>query len=632
MASDSQTAFAITSEKPLESKVNEEAKLMEKEIVLSETADVVEDKPVSHPNLIVIEEKVDQTPAAEQEKESPAVVEHIAAVVKTEESTEKGKEEYGEKVDEQAELKEPTLLKEGVEEINLAPVDEEKVEEKGKDENGEKKVDEQVEVKEPILVKEVVEEEKAEEKKTENAVEEDNKDKEEIKVVDVSESADEAGVKQVEPVVVQTVRDVAAETVEDKTKDVEVEPNPEVSQKIDTQLEKAKDLGLEVEVVKTEEAPETTEETKVELEEKLADVILESGSAPCQDSDTVPKKETEKDVSSYVDVIEKAITEENHVVDEPSKEEKPSESDSAFCPDKVVSTNTEKETEGGVSSPAEVIEKAIPDEKHVVEEPSKEEKENVNGKSEEILKETVTETKGKESSESKQEEPITDVSPHVDVIEKAIAEEKHLVDEPSDDENPSKSDSALCPENVLPTHQVSDTSSEKEIEADFSSPADVTEKAISEKKHVTEEPSKGEKENVSEAKDVVTNLPTEDENIKKDSETSETPAADGKSEETPKETDKETKEKESSESKQEEPITEKVAEVLETQPVVEESNDEPKQEPEVTTKEVPVKQKNSNSIMSKVKQSLVKAKKAIIGKSPSSKTMITEEAKGETKA
>lgn len=64
--------------------MNEETKLMEKEIVLQETEDVVKDKPVSDLNLKVIkEEKSDQTPAGEPEKESPAVV-------KAEETSKKG--------------------------------------------------------------------------------------------------------------------------------------------------------------------------------------------------------------------------------------------------------------------------------------------------------------------------------------------------------------------------------------------------------------------------------------------------------------------------------------------------------------------------------------------------------------
>lgn len=54
--------------------------------------------------------------------------------------------------------------------------------------------------------------------------------------------------------------------------------------------------------------------------------------------------------------------------------------------------------------------------------------------------------------------------------------------------------------------------------------------------------------------------------------------------------------------------TEKAKEVVETSPVVE----EPKEKQlEVTAKEVTEKQNNSNSIMSKVKKSLVKAKKSI---------------------
>uniref|UniRef100_A0A1J3G395 Uncharacterized protein n=1 Tax=Noccaea caerulescens TaxID=107243 RepID=A0A1J3G395_NOCCA len=576
MASDSQTATAVTSEKPSENKLNEEAKLMEKEIVLPETADVVKDKPVSDSNLTVTKE--DQNPAGEPEKESPVVVEEVAAVVKAEESTEKGKDENGEKVAEQVELKEPTLVKESVEEVSVAPVDEEKgengekqvaeqvelkepilvkevaeevnaspvdeekAEERREDENGEKKVaEQQVELKEPILLKEVnveevhveaVDTEKAEEKQTvESVVEEDNKE-----LVEVSESTGEAGGKHVEPVDVQSVRDVSAETAEVNIRDVEVlevEPKPEDSQKVETQPEKAKEVAPEVEIVKAEEAPETTEEAKVEG--KLEDKIVE--------------------------------TEDSGIN---LKEEKTS----ASCPEEISPTNKDLDTA-----------------------PKKEAEE--------------------------------DASSHADVIEKAMTEEKNVVDEPSKDEKASESVSTLSPEKSVPTKEDSDTSTKQETGGNISSPAvDVIEKAITEEKHVVEETSKDEKENASEARDVVTKLPTEDDNIKKDTET---PAAvDVKSEETLKETDTESTEKETSENKQEESVTEKVAEVVETAPVVEESN-EPKQQPEVTTKEVPVKPKNSNSIMSKVKQSLVKAKKAIIGKSPSSKTMSTEDAKGEIK-
>ncbi|KAJ4898461.1 neurofilament protein-related [Raphanus sativus] len=454
MASDSQTATATTSEKPLENKGNEEANSMEKKIVLEETVDVVKDKP----DLTVAEEeKSVQTPAGEPEKEIPADVEKAAAIVKAEESMDKEKDENGEeKVAEQGEFKEPTLVKEGVAEVNV----------QAEDENGEEKVAEQVGLKEPTLVKESVEEvkienvgvEKAEEKRAvESVVEEEPKGKEEEKMVDVSESTDEAGSKQVEPVDVQHPREVSAETVD-------------------------------VEVLEVEPKPDTSESGSALCPEEIVPIN--------QDSDTAPKKETEEDASSLSDVIEKAITEENHVVDEPSKDEKASESVSA-----------------------------------------------------------------------------------------------------------------LCPERVVPSNQDSDTSLEKEAEGDVSCPPDVIEKAKTEEKDVVEEPSKDEKEKVSEeAKDVVTKLATEDENIKKENDTESTEV-----------------------NKQEESITEKIAEVVEAETVAKES-DEPKQEPEITTEEVSVKQKHSNSIMSKVKQSLVRAKKAIIGKSPSSKTITTEETKEEVKA
>ncbi|CAH8361607.1 unnamed protein product [Eruca vesicaria subsp. sativa] len=514
MASDSQTATATTSEKPMENKVNEEASLMEKKIVLVETVDVVKDKPVSDSNLTVDkEEEIDQTPAGEPEKELPAEVDEAAAVVKADESTD------NEKVAEQVELKEPTLVKESVAEVIVQAVDEEKPEGKGKDENDEEKVAEEVELKEPTLVKESVDEvvvaEKAEEKlAVESVAEEDNKDKLEEKMVDVSESTDEVGGKQVEPVDVPLSGEVSAETVDVEV--LEVVAKPETSEEVEAQPEKAKELAPEVEVVKT---PETTEQAKVELEGKLDDSIVET-----------------KDSSIN------------------SKDEQTSESGSALCPKETVPISQDSDT-------------------------------------------------------SPKKEPEGDTCSLPDVTEKTITEENHFVNEPSKDEKASESVSATCPERVVATNHVSDTNPEKEAQGNVSSPSDVIEKAITEEKQVVEEPSK---EKVSEeAKDVVTNLATEDENITKDTET---PTAEGKSQETLKETDTKS-------------ITEKVAEVVETATVAKEI-DEEKQEPEVTTKEV----KHSRSIMSKVKQSLVKAKKAIIGKSPSSKTISTEETKEEIKA
>ncbi|XP_010464145.1 PREDICTED: altered inheritance of mitochondria protein 21-like isoform X1 [Camelina sativa] len=647
---------------PLENKVNEEAKLMEKEIGSSDSANVVNDKPALDSNIEVNkEETIDQIPAGEPEKESPAVVVEVEAVVKAEESTESEKHANGERGAEEVELKEPTLVKEGVAEVNVD----------------------------------------AEKPTVENVVEVNNKD--ETKIVDVPDSADEAGGKLVEPVDVQSVRDVSAETAEEKIKDVEaleVEPKPEASEKVETQPEKVKELAPDVEVVKAEETPETTEQAKVELEGKLEDInvvatdsginskderISESDSALCpeeivstnQESATDPKKDIEGDASSPADVIEKAVTEEKHVVDEPSKDEKMSESGAALCPEEIVlatkqesDTVPKNETEGDASSPIVVIEKAITEEKHVVDEntseagaalcpekvvPSNQEsdtvpKEEIDGGASspaDIIEKAITEEKHAVDEPSKdatasgsalvpekvvpsnevsdtnsKEETEGDASAPTDVIEKAITEEKHVVDEPSKDENPSESGSALFPETVVPTNQDSDTTPKKETEGDVSYPADVIENAITEEKHVVEEPSKDEQETVSEAKDVVTKLATEGENIKKDTESL---AAVIKSEETLKETDTESGEKETAATKQEE-----VAEVVETAPVVKES-DEPKQQTEVTAKEVPVKQKHSNSIISKVKQSLVKAKKAIIGKSPSSKTITTEEAKEEIK-
>ncbi|KAG5405446.1 hypothetical protein IGI04_011565 [Brassica rapa subsp. trilocularis] len=337
MASDSQTATATMSEKPLETKVNDEAKLMEKEIVLSETVDVVKDKPVSDSNLTIEEEKTVQTPAGVPEKEIPADVEEAAEVVKADESNDKGKDENGEEeVAEQVGLEEPTLVKEVVAVVNVQADDVEKAEEgKGKDENGEEKVAEQMELKEPTLVKESVDGEKAEEKQAKN----------------------EAGGKQVEPIDVQLVKEVSVETVDVEV--LEVEPKPETSEKAEAQPEKAKELAPEVEVVKT---PETTEEAKVELEDSIVvetkdsginskdEHTSESGTALLpeetvpinQDLDTASKKETEGDASSPPDVTEKTTTEEKQVVEEPSKDEKEKVSEEAKATE---DENIKKDTE-----------------------------------------------------------------------------------------------------------------------------------------------------------------------------------------------------------------------------------------------------------------------------------------------
>lgn len=231
-----------------------------------------------------------------------------------------------------------------------------------------------------------------------------------------------------------------------------------------------------------------------------------------------------------------------------------------------------------------------------------------------------------ETSEKAEAQPekAKELAPEVEVVktpetteEAKVELEDSIVVETKDsginskDEHTSESGTALLPEETVPINQDLDTAPIKETEGDASSPPDVTEKTTTEEKQVVEEPSKDEKEKVSEEAKA-----TEDENIKKDTET---PAADVESVETLKETEG---------TKQEESVTEKVAEVVETATVAKES-DEPKPQPEVTTKEEVVKPKHTNSIMSKVKQSLVKAKKAIIGKSPSSKTISTEETKEE---
>ncbi|KAI3946899.1 hypothetical protein MKW98_003462 [Papaver atlanticum] len=61
-------------------------------------------------------------------------------------------------------------------------------------------------------------------------------------------------------------------------------------------------------------------------------------------------------------------------------------------------------------------------------------------------------------------------------------------------------------------------------------------------------------------------------------------------------------------------------------PILESSKDVtvPKAEEDLPKQDTPPKAKHSNNIMSKVKQSIVKVKKAIIGKSPSSKTILVD--------
>ncbi|KAG2316112.1 hypothetical protein Bca52824_019234 [Brassica carinata] len=212
-----------------------------------------------------------------------------------------------------------------------------------------------------------------------------------------------------------------------------------------------------------------------------------------------------------------------------------------------------------------------------------------------LVKEVSVETVDVEA----QPEKAKELAPEVEVVktpettEEAKVELKDtIVVETKDsginskDEETYESGTALLPEETVPINQDLDTASKRKLKETL--PPDVTEKTTTEEKQVVEEPSKDEKENV-------------------------------ESVETLKETEG---------TKQEESVTEKVAEVVETATVAKES-DEPKPQPEVTTKEEVVKPKHSNSIMSKVKQSLVKAKKAIIGKSPSSKTISTEETKEE---
>eukprot|EP00268_Persea_americana_P066774 TRINITY_DN912_c0_g1_i2.p1 TRINITY_DN912_c0_g1~~TRINITY_DN912_c0_g1_i2.p1 ORF type:complete len:276 (-),score=117.01 TRINITY_DN912_c0_g1_i2:411-1196(-) len=64
-------------------------------------------------------------------------------------------------------------------------------------------------------------------------------------------------------------------------------------------------------------------------------------------------------------------------------------------------------------------------------------------------------------------------------------------------------------------------------------------------------------------------------------------------------------------------------------PVEPTKDSDPKVDRDIAKQEVPAKQKHSNNLISKVKHSIGKVKKAIIGKSPSSKTL-SSETKGDT--
>ncbi|KAH0881467.1 hypothetical protein HID58_068861 [Brassica napus] len=536
MASDSQTATATTSEKPVENEVNEEAKLMEKEIVLEETTDVVKDKPVSDSSLTVTkEESISQTPAAD--------VKEVAAVVNEEESTQKGADENGEKkVAEQVEVKEPILVKEGVEEVKVEAGDAEK----GKDENGEEKIAEEVELKEPTLVKESVEEVKVEAGDAEKGKDENGEEK----------IAEEVELK--EPTLVK-------ESVEE----VKVEAGDAEKGKDENGEEK---IAGEVEVKEPALVKESVEEVKVEA----------------GDAEKGKDEDGEEKVAEEVELKEPILVKEG--VDEEVKlealdAEKAEEKGTVECVAEEGNKDKEESKVVDVSESAGV--KQVDDVQLVRKVPE----ETVEDKIKDV---EVLEVKPKPDETT----PETTEQAKVELVGKL---EDTIVVETKDSKD----------EQTSMINQDSDTAPQKETEGDASSPADVTEKAITEEKHVVEEPSKDEQENVSEAKDVATKVATEEENIKKDTE-------DVKSEETLKETEG---------NKQEESVTEKVAEAVETAPpVVKEI-----EEPEVTTKEVVVKQKSSNSLMSKVKKSLVKAKKAITGKSPSSKTISTQEAKETSK-
>lgn len=265
---------------PMEKKVNDE--IVEKE---TETVDVVKDKSTSDSIQITVkEEKVDQTLmdehrvlTADSKKESPVVVvEEVAAVENSEESSEKVKDECSEKeaVDEKEKC---------VEEVNVEAVDEEKE-----------------------TVEDVADEVK-EEKSFETEAKED------VKIVDVTEARG----KHEDVEAVSAV--VRIETAEVKV--AEVESKLEASEKIETWFAEAKESASEVEV-KAEE----NSEMEVKLEEKTVEgpeeVVLIS-----QDLVSEPKKETEEVVnSSSSGFIEKISAEAKHVVEEPSNDKEENES------------------------------------------------------------------------------------------------------------------------------------------------------------------------------------------------------------------------------------------------------------------------------------------------------------------
>ncbi|KAL1212747.1 hypothetical protein V5N11_021301 [Cardamine amara subsp. amara] len=313
MASDSATVTIIT-EEPMEMKVNDE--IMEKE---TETVDVVKDKPESDSIQIVVkEEQVDETlrdddnkVTAESKKESPVVV--VEEVADAEESAEKVKD----KSDEKKEAKQ-------VKEVNVEAVDDKK-----------------------------------------DSLEEESVETADVKIVDVSESRNEARMKhedEVKDVEAVSAADVEIDTTEVKV--LEVESKPE------------KESVSEVEV-KAEENSETKEETEVELQVKVEEKTVETKSPEevvliSQDLVSEPKKETEEVTnSSSVDFIEKISTEADHVMEEPSKDEEENERK-----DKDVGNKTLKEDE----SIKEVAEK--------------------------VVEELETEHEVKESGETKQEEQV----------------------------------------------------------------------------------------------------------------------------------------------------------------------------------------------------------------------------------
>ncbi|ESQ32184.1 hypothetical protein EUTSA_v10004472mg [Eutrema salsugineum] len=314
---------------------------------------------------------------------------------------------------------------------------------------------------------------------------------------------------------------------------------------------------------------ESKKESPVEVVEEVADVEKSEESAEKEKDESSEKEPTEMvliveevNVESFdEEKAEKKETMED--VDEEVKEEKYAET--AEKKDvKIVNVSESTDKAGGKHEDeikdVEPVSSAETTDVKFLEVESKPEASQAKESASEV------EVKAEENSETEEE---AEAELHVKVEEKSVE--------------------TKCPEEVVLISQdlVYEPKKESE-EVSYSSLTDFIEKMGIEAKHVVEEPSK----------DVTNKLVEEDEGIKED---------------TLRQTDIESNEKAIAAKSQEEMTAEKAAEGLQTEPDVKESG-EGKQESEVTEKEFSVKPKHSSNIISKVKQSLVKAKKAVTGK------------------